>query len=211
MDPDWLLLVCALSALMVPLPAFYSRQNSFRALAELDIERRNGSWWRTWRRVLRFPGHWIELVRGLLAAWAVLETVDQLATVSELYRTHATWGRFVVPLAAALISVVLIAVLFRSPGKSQAPVFFVSAALLMVVPLTVGIPSVLFALASAFAFKALAAYFAGLALTLMLLGLLLDRLIWPSLAGALLAVAPLLLAAGQHHELVIPIRRNRQS
>ncbi len=84
MDIDWPLFAGALCALIVPLPAFYSRQNSFRALAELDIERRNGSWWRTWRRVLRFPGHWIELIRGVVAAWAVLETVDQLATVSEL-------------------------------------------------------------------------------------------------------------------------------
>jgi hypothetical protein len=44
-----------------------------------------------------------------------------------------------------------------------------------------------------------------------LLGLVFDPGLWPSLTGALLAVAPLILAAARQHELVIPIRRGRSA
>jgi hypothetical protein len=211
MNTDWLLLAAALGGLVLPLPAFYSRKNSYRALAELDIERRNGSWWLTWRKVLRFPGHWIELVRGLAAAWAALETVDQLESVSELYREHAAWAGSVIPLIAAFVSVVLISLLFRSPGKSLAPIFFVGASLLILVPPAVTVPALLLAVSATFALKSLAAFFGTAAVALALLGFLLDRNLWPSLAGAVFALTPLLLAAGRHHELVIPIRRGRSA
>jgi hypothetical protein len=211
MTIDWLILGVALGALAFPLPAFFSRKNSFRALAELDIERRNGSWWLVWRKVLRFPGHWLELARGFAGAAAALATIDHLEAAWALYAEHASWGRFVLPLAAALLSVILGALLFRSPGKSLAPIFFVGSTLLILLPPAVAIPALLLALSSAFAFKSLPAYFVTLGPAVALLGFVFDPGLWPSLTGALLAVAPLILAAARQHELVIPIRRGRSS
>ena len=209
MSTRWLIFWASLVVLTLPLPAFYSRSHRYRGLAELDIERRNGSWWLTWRQVLRFPGHWIELLRGLLAAWALKATVDQLETVSSFYEVHAGWVRGVLPLAIATLSVVLIAVLFRSPGKSLAPIFFVTSTLLVLVPLPVSLPALLLGCVGMFALKSLSAFFATLVLPLALLGFLLDRNLWPSLAGAVFAATPLLFAFARHHELVIPVRRTR--
>ena len=72
MSLRWFLILASAIALVLPLPAFYSRKRRFRDLHELDIERRNGGWWPTWRQMLRFPGHWIELVRGFGASLGLL-------------------------------------------------------------------------------------------------------------------------------------------
>jgi len=209
MNANWPILIGAFIALLLPLPAFYSRKFRYRGLVELDIERRNGSWWHTWKQVFRFPGHWIELLRGALAASAMVATSGVLGDVSEFYLTHAAWARRVLPLVVATASVVLIALLFRSPGKSIAPVTFVSATLLAVLPPAVSLPALLLAVTCSFGFKSLGAYFATLGLVLAPLGLLLDPNRWPSVAGAVLAFAPWVIAFGRHHELVIPVRRPR--
>jgi hypothetical protein len=211
MTLDWLILGLALGALAFPFPAFFSRKNSFRALAELDIERRNGSWWLVWRKVLRFPGHWLELGRSLLGATVAVAYLDPQATVWGVYAEHANWLRLVVPLAAALLSVVLAALLFRSPHKSLAPVFYVGGTLLVLLPPAVAIPALLLALSCSFAFKSLAAYFGVLGPAVALLGLVFDPSLWPSLIAAFVSLVPLVLASARQHELVIPIRRGRSA
>lgn len=207
MSLRWLLFFAAALALLAPLPAFYSRKRRFRNLRDLDIERRNGSRWGMIKQILRFSGHWIELVRGVLASVCLLETVDELRAVSHFYATHAAWARFVLPLALALICVILIALLFRYPGKSIAPIAFVSAVLAVLVPPAVSAPALLLGAFSSFALRSLPLFFGLLAPTVLVLGFFLDRRLWPSVAGALVALAPLAIAFFRHHELVIPVRR----
>ncbi len=103
--------------------------------------------------------------------------------------------------------VILIGVLFRYPGKSVAPVSFVAAALLVLVPPQVSVPAVLLGGFCSFALRSLPLFFIIVAPTVALLGLFLDRHIWPSIAGAIFAVTPLAIAFGRHQELVIPVRR----
>lgn len=207
MSLRWLLFFAAIVALLVPLPAFYSRKRRFRSLHELEIERRNGSRWEMMKQILRFSGHWVELLRGLLASACMLATIDDLQDVSPLYQTYGTWARYVLPLAVSLFCVVLTAFLFHYPGKAIAPVAFVTATLLVLIPPQVSIPALLLAGFSALKLRSLSTFFLILAPALLLLGLLLDKQIWPSLAGALLAIAPLAIAFGRHRELVIPVRR----
>ena len=100
MSLRWFLFFAAALALLVPLPAFYSRKRRFRSLHELDIERRNGSRWEMLKQILRFSGHWVELLRGLLASGCMLATIDELRAVSPTYETYSAWARYVLPLAA---------------------------------------------------------------------------------------------------------------
>ena len=203
----WFLLIFAAVVLLLPLPAFYSRRRRFRSLHELDIERRNGSRWLMWKHVLRFSGHWIELGRGFLASACVLAMIDDLKEISPLYHTHAAWARFVLPLTLAFLCVLLIAFLFHYPGKAIAPVLYVGATLLVLVPPAVSGPALMLAGFCAVALRSLRLYFLILPLALAGLGLLLDRQLWPSLAGAVLAAAPVMLAFVRHQDLVIPVRR----
>ncbi|MCX6953610.1 MAG: hypothetical protein NTV51_15775 [Verrucomicrobia bacterium] len=207
MSLRWLLFFTAALTLLAPLPAFYSRKRRFRSLQELEIERRNGSRWEMMKQILRFSGHWIELLRGLGASLALLALMDELRPVSELYEAHASWARFVLPLAAAIVSVILTGILFHYPGKAIAPVAFVSATLLVLVPPQVSVPAVLLAGFCALKLRSLPLFFIILTPVLVVLGLLLDRQIWPSVAGAVLAIAPLAHAFGRHRDLVIPVRR----
>ena len=203
----WFIFLASSLALVAPLPAFYSRKRRFRTLHALDIERRNGSRWVMLTRVLRFAGHWIELARGLLASLGVLATIDVLQTVSPFFATHAAWARFVLPLGLAILCVSLIALLFRYPGKSLAPIPFLTATLLVLVPLPVAIPALLLALTWGVAIRSLAAFFLALPPALALLGFFLDRQLWPSVAGAVLALVPGAIALARHQEFVIPVRR----
>jgi hypothetical protein len=207
MSTRWLLFIIATVTLLAPLPAFYSRKRRYRTLLTLDIERRNGSWWLTWKQVLRFGGHWIELARGLGASFGMLSTIDELRTVSRLYETHASWARAVLPLVVAILCVVLIALLFRYPGKSVAPIAFVIPTLLVLVPVQVSLPAILLGAVCSLSLRSLSLFFVTAAPSLAILGYLLDRQLWPSVAGALLAAVPVIFAFGQHREMVIPVRR----
>jgi hypothetical protein len=207
MPLSWTIFFSAALALAFPLPAFYSRKRRFRTLHALDIERRNGSRWLMLGHVLRFAGHWIELARGLLASLGMLATIDRLEAVSPFYASHSAWARSVLPLALAILCVGLIALLFRYPGKSLAPIPFLTATLLVLVPLAVSLPALLLAITAAAALRSLAAFFLILTPALVLLGLLLDRQVWPSVAGAVLALTPGAIAFLRHHEFVIPVRR----
>lgn len=207
----WALLIAATAALLVPLPAFYSRKRRFRDLHQLDIERRNGSRWLMLKQVLRFSGHWIDLARGLLASACMLATIDELRAVSALYAEHAAWARYVLPLTLAIICVILIGLLFRYPGKSLAPIPFVTAAVVVLVPPAVAVPSLLFGLFCAAKLRSLALFFAISAPMMAVLGLLLDRQLWPSIAGAVLTAVPAIIAFARHRELVIPVRRSHTS
>lgn len=209
MSLRWLLLLAATIVMVLPLPAFYRSTHRFRSLHELDIERRNGSWWLVWRQILRFAGHWIELARGFAAAIGMRLTIDELQSVLPFYEAHAALVRSVVPLAFAILSVFLIALLSRHHHKSVAPIPFVAAVLLALVPPPVSQPALLLAVSCTFMLRSLGAFFGTLAPALLLLGLLLDRQVWPSLAGAVFAFTPLLLVFGLNHELVIPVRRPR--
>jgi len=159
------------------------------------------------KQILRFSGHWIELFRGLGASFGLLSMIDELRTVSELYEAHAAWARFVLPLGLAIVSVVLTGIFFHYPGKAIAPVAFVAATLLVLVPPAVAFPAVLLAGFCALKLRSLPLFFIILSPVLVVLGLLLDRQIWPSVAGAVLAIAPIALAFGRHRDLVIPVRR----
>ena len=159
------------------------------------------------KHVLRFWGHWIELGRGAAAAYCLSATIDQLSSVSLLYEKNAVWARFVLPLVLAIICVILISVLFRYPGKAIAPVSFVAATLLMLVPLHVSVPAVLFGLFCSLKLRSLPFFFLFTAPVVGLLGFSLDKNLWPSFAGAVLAITPLALAYAQRRELVIPVRR----
>ena len=159
------------------------------------------------KHVIRFWGHWIEFVRGAAAAYCLLATIDQLSAVSELYAKHADWARFVLPLALAIISVTLINLLFRYPGKAIAPVSFVAATLLVLVPLRVSVPAVLFGFFCSLKLRSLSFFFLFTAPIVGLFGFFMDKLLWPSVAGAVLAITPLALAFAQRRELVIPVRR----
>jgi hypothetical protein len=207
MSLRWFLLILAAVALTLPLPAFYSRKRRYRTLHHLDIERRNGSRWQMWSLVLRFSGHWVELVRGLVAGWGTWFLIDDLKILSPLYTTHAAWARAVLPLTLALICVVLTAFLFRYPGKALAPFAFVGAVLLVLVPIAVSGPAVFFAVCCAVPLRSLRVFFLIAAPMVALLGVLLDRQIWPSIAGAILAAAPVLIAFFREQELLIPVRR----
>ncbi len=206
---QWTLLALSLGVLAFPFPGFYSRRHSYRALVELDIERRNESWWRVWRRVARFPWHWAELVRGLGATWFAVTILDQAATDWPRYAEIAHWARPVIPLVAAHLSVVLSGLLFRSPGKQPAPVFFIGAVVLTALPLAVAWPAVLLAGAMTLALKSLPAFFLVLGLVVLGLGTAIDQEPWPGLTGFLVAIAPVLIAAGRHQELLIPVHRSR--
>jgi hypothetical protein len=207
--PHWIMLVLSLGTLAFPFPGFYSRRHSYRALVELDIERRNESWWRVWRRVARFPWHWVELARGFGAAWVAITILDQGAADLPRYAEVAIWARPVIPLFAAYLSVALSALLFRSPGKQPAPVFFVGAVMLTVLPAAVALPALLLAGAVTLAFKSLAAFFLMLGLVVLALGVVFDREPWPGLAGFLVAIAPVMIATGRHRELLMPVHRSR--
>jgi hypothetical protein len=203
------MLALSLGTLAFPFPGFYGRKHSYRALAELDIERRNESWWRVWRRVARFPWHWAELIRGLGASWIVVTILDQGVADLPRYAEVAHWARPVIPLCAAHLSVVLSALLFRVPGKQPAPVFFVGAVVLTLLPPAVSLPGVLLAGAVTLAFKSLPSFFLVLGLVVLGLGMVFDREPWPGLAGFLLAIAPVMIAAGRHRELLMPVHRSR--
>ncbi len=211
MSLSWLILIGSALALLVPLPAFYSRKHSYRDLHQLEIERRNGSRWGMVKQGLRFSGHWIDLARGLLGSIGVVMTIDQLAAVSPLYATHAAWARVVVPLTLATLCVVMIAFFFQYPGKSVAPIPFVAGTLLVLVSPSVAILALLLGSFCAAKLRALSLFFVLVAPTLALLGYFLDRLLWPSIAGAVLAATPIVLAFFRHRELVIPVRRPRSS
>ena len=211
MTLPWLILVASALALLVPLPAFYSRKHSYRDLHQLEIERRNGSRWGMIKQLLRFSGHWIDLARGLLGSIGVVMTIDQLAAVSPLYATHAAWARVVVPLTLATLCVMMIAFFFHYPGKSVAPIPFVAGTLLVLVPPSVAILALLLGFFCAAKLRALSLFFVLVAPTLALLGYFLDRLLWPSIAGAVLAATPIVLAFFRHRELVVPVRRPRSS
>ncbi len=207
MKLPWLILIGSALALLVPLPAFYSRKRSYRDLRQLEIERRNGSRWGMLKQVLRFSGHWVDLVRGLLGSIGVLATIDQLGTISPLYATHAAWARFVLPLTLATLCVIMIAFFFHYPGKSVAPIPFVTGTLLVLVPPSVAILALVLALFCATKLRALSLFFGLVAPTLAVLGFFLDRQLWPSIAGAVLAATPLVHAFARHRALVIPVRR----
>jgi len=207
MSFHWVILISSAFLLVLPLPAFYSRKRRYRNLHQLEIERRNGSRWLIAKHVIRFWGHWIELVRGAAAAYCLLATIDQVSTVSALYAKHADWARFVLPLALAIICVILISVLFRYPGKAIAPVSFVAATLLVLVPLRVSVPAVLFGLFCSLKLRSLPFFFLFTAPIVGLSGVFLDKNLWPSVAGAVLTITPLALAYAQRRELVIPVRR----
>jgi hypothetical protein len=211
MTLPWLILLGSALALLVPMPAFYSRKHSYRDLHQLEIERRNGSRWGMVKQLLRFSGHWIDLARGLLGSIGVLMTIDQLATISPLYARHAAWADSVVPLTLATLCVMMIAFFFHYPGKSLAPIPFVAGTLLVLVPPSVAFLALLLGLFFAAKLRALSLFFILLAPALALLGFFLDRLLWPSLAGAVLAATPIVLAFFRHRDLVIPVRRPRSS
>ncbi len=200
-------MIAAAIALIAPLPAFYSRKRRFRALRDLDIERRNGSVWMMMKQVLRFWGHWIDLFRGAIAAYGVLALIDDLGTLSTFYAAHAAWARYVLPLLCATLCVVLIGLIFRYPGKAVAPIPFVAAVLVVLVPPAVSLPALLLGGFISFSLRSLPLFFGVVAPTLAVLGFLLDRQRWPSFAGALLAITPLAIAFFRHQELVIPVRR----
>ena len=205
----WILLFVSLGLLAFPFPGLYSRRNSYRGLAELDIERRNGSWWRTWRRVLRFPWHWAEIARGCVGSWMAMRMLDTIAPEWPLSAALADWARPVIPLLAVLVSNVLSALLFRSPGKQPAPVFFTIVSVLTLLSPAVAIPSVLLAGAVTLAFKSLLLFFVVLGPALLTLGLIFDREPWPAITGLAVAVAPVLVSAGRNRELVLPVHRSR--
>jgi hypothetical protein len=208
--PHWTMLALSLGVLAFPFPGFYSRRHSYRALVELDIERRNESWWRVWRRVARFPWHWAELIRGFGASWVAVTILDQGAADWPRYAEVASWARPVIPFFAAHLSVVLSALLFRSPGKQPAPVFFVGAVILTLLPAAVAWPAVLLAGVVTLAFKSLPACFLMLGFSVLGLSFVFDRQPWPGLAGLLVALAPVLIAAGRHQELLMPVHRSQR-
>lgn len=204
----WLLLALSLGLLAFPFPAFYSRRHSYRALAELDIERRNASWWKTWRRVLRFPWHSAEILRGGACSWMAVRMLDTLAPVWPWYAEMSGWARPVIPLLAVHLSTVLSALLFRSPGKQPAPVFFTGTAVLTLLSPQIAVPSLLLAGAIMLAFKSLVAFLLVLGPLLLALGLVFDREPWPGVAGLVVAVAPVMIAAGRNREFVLPVHRS---
>jgi len=205
----WLLLSLSLGLLAFPFPAFYSRRHSYRALAELDIERRNADWWKTWRRVLRFPWHWAEIIRGVAGSWMAVRMLDTLAPEWPEYAATADWARQVIPLLAVHVSTVLSALLFRSPGKQPAPVFFTIATTLTLLAPAIAVPSLLLAGAGMLAFKSLSAFFLLLGPSLLALGLVFEREPWPGLAGLVVAIAPLLIAVGRNRDVVLPVHRSK--
>ena len=151
------------------------------------------------------------VLQGEGVSVGVVMTIDQLATVSPLYATHAAWARFVLPLTLATICVILIAFVFHYPGKSLAPIPFVAGTLLVLVPLVVAIPALFLGLVCAAKLRALSLFFVLVAPTLVVLGFLLDRHPWPAIAGAVLTATPIALAFARRRQLVIPVRRLRSS
>lgn len=207
MSVSWVILIAATALQVVPLPLFYGRKRRLRTLQDLEIERRNGSYWTMLSHIFRFSGHWIELARGVLAAAAMMATIDVLAGVSPLYAAHAPWARLVLPAAAATLGVLVVALGYRNPGKALAPVAFVVGNVLVLVPAVVALPSLLLGLFLLWALRSLQLFFAATPLALAGLGWLLDRMFWPSLAGGVLAFLPLAVAHVRHQQFVIPVRR----
>lgn len=211
MSPSWILFLVASLALIVPLPVCYRSTHRYRSLQELDIERRNQSWWTIWRQVLRFPWHWVEFARGLCAGLGVLLTVDQVGGRFPLYEKYAALAHHLVPVLIAVFGLLAIAILYRQPNRAIATIPFVGGTLLGILPPQVALPALILAGASAFTMGSLGAFFGLLAPALALLGYFLDRQLWPSFAGAALAFMPLLFAFSQGHEFVIAVRRPRTS
>ena len=204
-----LMLAFALGILIFPFPAFFSRRHSYRALQELDLERRNASWTQVWRRVLRFPWLWTELARGVVGSWMTITMLDQIGATWPLYATAAEWAGPVIPLVAAYISILLSALLFTSPGKQPAPLVFTGAVVLTSLAPAVALPSLVLGVAVMFAMKSLAAFFLVTGPALLGLGLLLEREPWPALAAFVLATAPVLIAAGRNQDLLLPVHRSK--
>lgn len=210
MSTERILLGLGLIGLLLPVPLFFSRKRRHRSLHQLDIERRNGSRPAMLMLILRFFGHWLELGRGLLASWCVLAGINELAAISPLYAAHAEWARMVVPIVVGAVSIFAVEYLFNYPGKSLAPVAFVTGTLLMVLPPAVAIPGLVFGTFCALALRSLAGFFFSAAPLIVVLGFLLQRYPWPALAGGLFAIISPILAASRHREFVVPVRRPRQ-
>ena len=206
-----LLLAFALGLLIFPFPAFFSRRHSYRALQELDLERRNGSWTQAWRRVLRFPWLWTELARGVVGSWMTIRMLDRIGATWPWYATAAEWAGPVIPLVAAYLSILLSALLFTSAGKQPAPVVFTGAVVLTALAPAVALPSLLLGCAVMFAMKSLAAFFMVTGPLVLGLGLLLEREPWPALAAFVLATAPVLIAAGRNQDLLLPVHRSKMT
>jgi len=204
-----LLLAFALGLLIFPFPAFFSRRHSYRALQELDIERRNGSWSKTWRRVLRFPWHWTELARGVTGSWMSLKMLGQVGADWPWYSAAAAWAGPVIPMVAAYLSVLLSALLLTTPGRQPAPVLFTSAVVITTLTPAVALPTLLLGGAVMFAMKSLVAFFLVTGSLVLGLGLLLEREPWPAITACVLLTAPVLIAAGRNQDLLIPMHRSR--
>ena len=204
-----LMLAFALGLLIFPFPAFFSRRHSYRALQELDIERRNGSWTQAWRRVLRFPWHWTELARGAAGSWLTITMLHQVGASWPWYPSAAEWAGAVIPLVAAYLSILLSALLFTSPGKQPAPVFFTGAVVLTTLAPAIALPSLLLGGAVMLAMKSLVAFFLVTGPIALGLGLLFEREPWPALAAFVFATAPVLIAAGRNQDLLLPLHRSK--
>lgn len=135
--------------------------------------------------------------------------LDAIETHWMWYADASSWARPVIPLSAVHVSTVLSPLLFRSPGKQPAPVFFTGAAVLTLLAPEVAIPALLLAAVMTTALKSLDAYFLMLAPLLLAFGLIFDREPWPAIAGMVVAIAPVMIGAGRNQAMVLPLQRSR--
>lgn len=205
----WIFVFLSLLVVLTPLSAFFVRKVRFRSIDYLDIERRNGSWWSVWRRILSTSAHWIELVRAFVGTLGLRYSLGRLLAHGAHPGRSPTWLIPGIVLGAGLVALVVMLVWFRRTDGAPAPVAFVSAAILTVMPLEAGALALVLALAAMAAFKSLAAFFLVLALGVAGLGFFLGNAVIIAAIGAAFAATPLVLALLMNRQLVIPIRQPR--
>lgn len=207
LSSPWLWLIAGLVLTITPVPVLLPGKVKYRTLEYLDIARRNGSWWRTWRNVVMHPMHWVELVRGYAGMWCLLHGLEMVRVRGDYPAFSSAWMGVVVAAGIATVALMLMLTVFRSTDGAMAPIAFVTAACLAAMPLTIGGFALILAFATMVAFKSFHFFFLVMAMSLVGLGYLFGQLYAAVVVGGF-AATPMLLAFFSHRDLVIALRQS---
>lgn len=203
----WLWLVVGLVLTLTPVPVLLPGKVKYRTLEYLDIARRNGSWWRTWRNVIMLPQHWVELFRGYVGVWCLMRGLEMIRALGKYPAFSSGWMVVVLAAGIAAVALVLMLTIFRSTDGAMAPIPFVTAVCLAAMPQPIGLFAFILAFSTMIAFKSFHFFFLVMAMSLVGFGYLFGQLYAAVVVGGF-AATPMLLAFFAHRELVIALRQS---
>jgi hypothetical protein len=205
----WFCVGVGLLLVLPPVPMYFDRKVKYRSIENLEIARRNESWARVWRSILLMPTHWVELIRGYVGMWYLLEGLERILVDSARPAiSSSSWMAPASALAAGIVALGILSFAFRNKEGAIAPIAFVTAAVLAIVPLTAAGLALILAFSTLLAFKSLASFFVALTIGVAGLGVLLGNGMLPSAMAAALATTPLLLGPLLHRELLLSVRQS---